>query len=540
MLNGTYALLERSLRIDARAWSTHLTRLGLLGAIYFSLSYSLLTSFMFGAPGLRFFQGIAYLDATFMTLLGIGFFATSITEEKEEDTLGLMLMAGISPLGILAGKSGGRLWQSLLLIAVQFPFVLLAVTMGGVMYTQVWSATFALLAYMVFLAGFGLLCSTLSPRGQTASAWMIVGLIIYFVAPSLAASAYADHMSAMLSMSRSQNDSIWWTLVDGVGHVCVFLELGSILTTGFRDTAFSIQVITNILAGMGCAGLSWLFFGVATRNLSSETNTRGLVARRPSSLFSTGVGAVRSSNFRPAASKFRNPFVWKDFHFVGGGDGMVLVRLAYYAGLGIVALMLEADKTVTSTEWFGMLIFLMWISVPINAARLVARSLQDEIRGQTLATLTMLPRSLNGIVYAKLGGALLGWLPALFVSIAITFFSPSMRSGIWDMSQNANGSWALLPMIVLYFALIPHFAGFLALYVRWGAVALAVGMTIGVYFVTAMGMTLIFMAFGAFPGIAVGSNSQVTLFGGIGLFFACLCAACHIGVLLRVQALAAR
>ena len=99
---------------------------------------------------------IVYLDVTFMTLLGIGFFSTAITEEKEEDTLGLMLMAGISPLGILAGKTGGRLWQALLLVIVQYPFMLLAVTMGGVSGAQVWAVTVALLAYMVLLAGFGL------------------------------------------------------------------------------------------------------------------------------------------------------------------------------------------------------------------------------------------------------------------------------------------------------------------------------------------------------------------------------------------------
>ena len=93
MLNGVFALLERSLRIDARAWPTHLTRLGLIAAIYFALCMTLVTWNRFGAPGLRFFEGIAYLDVLFMTLMGFGFFSTPITEEKEEDTLGLMLMA---------------------------------------------------------------------------------------------------------------------------------------------------------------------------------------------------------------------------------------------------------------------------------------------------------------------------------------------------------------------------------------------------------------------------------------------------------------
>lgn len=80
-----------------------------MAAIYVALGVAQWNSTSFGAPGLRFFHGISYLNLAFMTLLGLSFFSTSISEEKEEDTLGLMLMAGISPLGILIGKSGGRL-----------------------------------------------------------------------------------------------------------------------------------------------------------------------------------------------------------------------------------------------------------------------------------------------------------------------------------------------------------------------------------------------------------------------------------------------
>src|SRR5262245_16371790 len=130
MFRGISALLERSLRIDARSWQTHVARLGLMLGIYLSLSFAYATSGMFGAPGLRFFEANVFLNVIFLTLLGVGFFSTAITEEKEEDTLGLMLMAGISPLGLLIGKLGGRLVQALLLILVQYPFTLLAITMG--------------------------------------------------------------------------------------------------------------------------------------------------------------------------------------------------------------------------------------------------------------------------------------------------------------------------------------------------------------------------------------------------------------------------
>ena len=524
---GAFALLERSLRVDARALSPHLARMGLLGAIYFSLCYAITMSFMFGAPGLRFFQGIAYLDATFMTLLGIGFFSTSITEEKEEDTLGLMLMAGISPLGILAGKSGGRLWQSLLLIAVQYPFVILAVTMGGVMHSQVWSVTIALLAYMVFLAGFGLLCSTLAPRSHTASVWMILGLLIYFVLPGVAASWATSHATSLVNQGgTTPPTTLWWRLVEGVGDICVFLQMGKILTTGFHETAWSVQVITNVLAGIVCVALSWLFFGIATRSPSTEAGSRGLVTRnRQVPLFSAGRTWI-------------NPFVWKDFHFVSGGGGMLLVRTAYYGGLSLLALTIENQDDPYAMSWFGSILFLIWLSVTIDAARVLSRSMQDEVRGQTLASLMMLPRSANGIVYSKFAGAMLGWLPGPTIGLIFIAVSPTMQEGIRQMFNDQNGvnGIAVFAMLILYFALIPHYAAFCALFVRWGAVALAIGMTIGTYFVLMMGIGIIVFTTGGIGS----SGSPNLLFGCISCLLFCICAACHVGVLLRVQALGAK
>ena len=111
MFAGVMALCERSLRVDARAWGPHLARFGLMIGILAAVWMTQYSMAFLGAPGLRFYQNILYLNLFFMTLLGIGFFSTVITEEKEEDTLGLMQMAGISPLGILLGKVGGRVWQ---------------------------------------------------------------------------------------------------------------------------------------------------------------------------------------------------------------------------------------------------------------------------------------------------------------------------------------------------------------------------------------------------------------------------------------------
>ena len=436
-------------------------------------------------------------------------------------------MAGISPLGILAGKSGGRLWQSLLLIAVQYPFVILAVTMGGVMHTQVWSVTVALLAYMVFLAGFGLLCSTLAPRSQTASVWMVLGLLIYFVVPSVAATWAMSHATWIINQGGvTPPTTLFWRLIEGVGDTCVFLQMSKILTTGFHQSAWSIQVVTNVLFGVVCVVFSWIFFGISTRSPTTEASSRGLVTRsRRLPLFSAGRTWI-------------NPFIWKDFHFVSGGLGMLLVRVAYYGGLSLLALAIEDKKNAYAMSWFGSIVFLVWFSVAIDAAKVLSRSMQDEVRGQTLASLMMLPRSSNRIVYSKFAGAMLGWLLGPFLGVIFIFVSPSMREGVTEMltAQDGDNGLLIITMMVLYFALIPHFAALLALYVRWGAVALAIGMTIGTYFVLMMGINICLVVTGGMRSI----NSPNLLFAGVSVALFFICAACHIGVLLRVQALGAK
>ncbi len=490
MLNGVFALLERSLRIDARSWPTHLTRFGLIVAIYFTLCMTLITSDRFGAPGLRFFEGIAYLDVFFMTLMGIGFFSTPITEEKEEDTLGLMLMAGISPLGILLGKSGGRLIQALLLIAVQYPLMQLAVTMGGLSSVQVSAVSVGLLAYMVFLAGLGLLCSTLAPSNRNASGWVVIGLMLYFAVPYVAKQVFNEQT---------------------LGSMSVLLQLSDILSTGFNQSPLSLQVISNGIAGIIFAGLSWLFFGVTARSPSTEVTSRGMVAERRAFF-----------RFPPGRPQI-DPFIWKDFHFVSGGIGMILIRIAIYGGMSLIFYEL-AQRFPLNDEYVDSCLFWMSFLIAIDAALVLSRSLHDEIRGQTLTSLIMLPHSSNTMVYYKFFGALLGWLPGPVIMLLFSLCTAAGRAELWDFVRNDDDRWIWL----LLFALIPHFAIVAALYIRWGAVALGIGMAFGVFFF----LCLIVDIFRYAP--------QSIIFAVFDTLLICICVACHLCVLLRVPYLACR
>lgn len=524
MLNGAFALLEQSLRLDSRSRSTHWLRLILCVAIYISLCMTVSSRFPTGAPGLQFLEGIAYLDLCFLTLLGIGLFSTAITEEKEEDTLGLMMMAGINPIGILAGKTGGRLCQALLLVAVQYPFMLLAVTMGGVMPYQIWSITVALLAYVVFLAGLGLLCSTIAPRNRASGTLMIIGLAAYVILPLLVAGLAALHTSGDISWTNGLHLSASsWNRLSEMGELSVFVRMSHILATGFNDPAFGLQFYSNVVAGLAFAALSWALFGIATRSPSTEANSRGLLAQG------------RSRFGWSAGRCWTNPFLWKDFYFVAGGFGTILIRTLYYLALVFIARCSEPVFGVQRGMWAELCLIWIMFSLPVDAALLMARSMHDEVRAQTLSALMMLPRSSNGIVYSKVAGALLGFLPGIIVGACVLLGSQAGREGLHDVFKNREG-W-IVPLAVLYFALVPNYAALTALYVRWGAVPLAIGLTIATYFVLSICIGIFLMVYSGPPSPSANLGfAMLIMFLGIALL--AINVACHIGVLFRVQALA--
>ncbi len=509
MFSGVLALLERSMRVDARAWGPHLARFGLMTAIYIAVCYASATSNMFGAPGLRFFTSIGYLNLVFMTLLGIGFFSTAVTEEKEEDTLGLMLMAGISPLGILMGKSGGRLFQALLLISVQYPFTLLAVTLGGVTQDQVWSAYLGMFAYMVMLAGVGLLCSTIAHRNRSASFRLILIIVVYWLIPLLSNRVLIEIGTKVPYLSKS---------LAVIGESCIFIQMGTILMTGFHETLWSRQVVTNLAIGVLSFVLSWALFGLAVREPATEAASRGFLTR-----------SRRFQLFTPSRP-WPEPMIWKDFYFISGGIGGVLVRCVLYTLLAALSIFITyayfGGARIGNPERHahGMFLVFAMFGVSLDAALVVSRSLHEEVRSQTLATLMLLPRSTGMILYGKIIGSLLGWLPGpicLFLGMIAPPYGPK------NVSEFFKGEGAAV-WFVSHLILVPHAAAALAMFVRWGALPLAIGVAFG----------SLFLSVSIFQAVRADHNDPIVWV----VIFVVLAAsaACHVVVWLKVEAVCAR
>ena len=457
MYFGLLALLTRALRLDARQLRNHLFRLAFVGFIYVCLLLATFQSAVLAAPGLTFFNQIAWLNLLFITCAGIGFFSSAITEEKEEDTIGLLQMAGLNHLGILLGKSTSRLIQVLLLLVVQFPFMLLAVTLGGVTNHQIMAAYVDLLAYTVLLANVALVCSVIFQRGGNAAAFTTILMVLYVVAPLVASRMLIDLRAMQWTTSLLWKARIFTTL-EWIQDSCVLYKLRDVMSTGFSEPLLTVQVISNICVGVVCFGLAWLLFGPRVNQTTQGTVSRGTLLKSTSRM-----------KFLSPGRCWKNPFLWKDFQFIGGGNLMLVGKFVVY----IAILIGVASVASIPKNWFGMtkadinsVYCLIMIAILILESCIYAsRIFHDEIRMQTMSSLLMVPRSIPYIGYSKTVGCILGLIPA-FTCLAIAMLGlPSTITDRFFLSIIDARFWAM----VMTFLIFLHLIALLSLFIKWGS-----------------------------------------------------------------------
>jgi len=517
---GISALFFRSLRTESRSLRMHLLWFLLLLVIYFTMWIVQESTRQMGAPGLWFFQCVMFLNAAFITLLGVSFFSTVISEEKEEDTLGLMTMAGISPLGILLGKSTSRLFQVSLLLAIQYPFTLLAVTMGGLLPTQILSAYVSLLSYTILLANVGLLCSVACRTNRNASGLTTFWLLGYMAVPAF---AYAGLMYLSMQRGWSRSD-LWQTIVLNVldwtarSNICVDLSL--VTTTGHQFT-WTAQIVGNALGGLVSFLLAWWLFGIVAKDPAQETSSRGMVARR----------TTRGLRWFSAGRVWNQPLIWKDFFFTAGGWAGLIVRCLLYGGL--YGLCYAANRPWYyypgnyggPIRWqdvtFGFLFFghpLLAIDIALSASRIF----HDEIKGQTLSSLLMLPLSIPVLVYSKLAGCAMATTPGI-VSIVLAIFLLPGGSEVWKLLEHSGFWWWMMNLLCMI-----HLTALFSLYLRTGAFVLALGTMIGSMIVTGFFMAMTQMG---------GPNAGEGLIFLAAMVLGAVCVGCHVIILTRMPAL---
>ena len=401
MTSPLLALFARSLREDTRLKLTYFARSGLVTVILIFMLMVDSSGGMGTGQGLGFFGTVIYVDLVFILLAGCGYFASAITEEKEEMTLGLLRMTNLNPLSILLGKSTSRLCGALLLLVAQLPFTMLAVTLGGISLGQIAAAYCTLGAFLIFLANLALLASVLGQRSAGAAALTIGALLLFFaVVPLL---NWIAHLPAQFGLIT--DDAVWVVALEQVAEFAwkasPFTRINEVLATGFNDRAFGWQAASNLALGAGCFLLAWLGFDRFCEERPESGPRRGVGRRR----FLRGLRAGRA---------WQRALAWKDFYFLTGGKVWLLGKFLIY-GLPLVVMACWPERWggPPKLEVFGVITMVMtWWLMVFELAFTAASIFKTERQGQTLSTLAVLPLSLRRIAWQKLTGTLPALIPA--------------------------------------------------------------------------------------------------------------------------------
>ena len=495
---ATAAMFTRALRSDSRRLRPHLFRMMFAGLILGSLVVAHVESLSLGAPGLFFFSNILWLNLVLIVLAAVSFLSTAITEEKEEGTLGLLMMAGVSPLAMLLGKSSTRLFSTSLLLVVQFPFALMAIVLGGVTFTQIAAGYIALAAFLALSANIGLLTSVICRRSGNAGAVTLLVLIVvlgggYVLRPVVALLAVAE--VRLLDLERQvstvpqgwyRDSSAWfddvsstlpWVSVvagwlDDYDQLSMLTRLEQIGGSGFSESLISRGVVWDLVVSMVLFGIAWWVFVPATRNALSGVPPRGPVTTSSVSSRRGWLRWLLRPRWLAAGRTWRMAISWKEFHFTTGGVAWLLLKtVAYGAFLGISGwLLFDPVRGMPLKAWARMVLLGLLCFVGIEGGVYASRVFHDERKYRTLGVTLGFPIPAWRIVLEKLAGCSLGLLPALgwlLIGIQID------ELVFWDLMADYRTWIAGLVYLVLV-----HLVLLLSLYVRWGALPLALAMLV--------------------------------------------------------------
>ena len=466
-----FALFERSLRVETRSLLVCLGRVGLLTVILLILLMVQTTarSGWFGAPGLQFLKWMVYVTLIFISLAGLSYFASAITEEKEEMTLGLLRMTDLNPIAILLGKSTSRLVGAFLLLVVQLPFILLAVTLGGVGLVQIAAAYTTLMAYLFLLCNVALLCSVIY-RNTVIAGGNVLFLVVLFLFGSFLAAGILDDMATWYHVNLQRG--AWHLVSEMIGlwrRATPIVALEGILQTGFAGPVVGFQVLSNLALGILSFLLSWLMFDWCTRTEKDAGPTRRWI-------FSSKGRNSRMPRYLAGAYAI----MWKDFTFVSGGKfGLVFKFLVMGLIVGLISLLqYEGDSSITWESEGAMLMQVSLILTVVWLAIEASRVFKDEVRWKTLSALTTLPISVHEIAYRKVLGVLAGTLPLLAGYLVGLLMAPNKFG---EFIADINREPSMLGFLVVWFLqliLFLHLTALLSLFIRWGALAAATGIYI--------------------------------------------------------------
>ena len=378
------------------------------------------------------------------------------------------MLADISPLAILLGKSTNRVLSTILIFAAQFPFALLAITLGGITITQIIATYIALSGYLFLVANLSLFASVIARKSSEASG--IVFLLIFFVLGFVPA---IENVAAQLvSLGFWIQEGSFNQAVESVAlrfhQMSIIDQVGRIFEPNETYSIFSSQLGASVCIGCCGFGIAWLRFR--------------MIVWTPDQLEPYRV-VLRSDKRRwsvLASRPWKLALGWKDFYFLTGGPTLLLLKIIVLP-LWVMLCFNYADElrryAAVDGGQFARDSLLLILAVEV--LMFSSQFFHSERKLGTLPTLLMLPQSVGQISYAKLAGCLISILPTVGALLVTEYFVKRVGRGelIIFSQQMVLGVSLLL--------VTSHLTVLCSLIAKWGALPLAIGLTLVVGMIVA-------------------------------------------------------
>ncbi len=472
MISGVTTLFSWTLKMDSKSVYPHIVRAMFSLAMLLAISMAFADVFGTGSMGLRFFESVCSMNVLLITVSGISYFVTAVTEEKDAGTYALLRLAGMNSLSITLGKSTSRLISSLMLLVIQLPFTFLAITLGGVLWRQIIAAYLAMAAWMILVANLALFCSVCcATSGRAAGlAGTIIGLIILL--PKVITEGLTGMPAGFLSKSATDFIS---EIPDVISSISIFDRLTEVLSSTSGFTFLGIPVSNRVASAASISGEAILFGGqfwisllVALCLFVVSTLTLDFWSA-PSEV--SGPSENASLRRWSVSRSWRFAIAWKEFLFFTGGSSFAITKMI--AGGLVFAAFQYYQRTVWGTtgmslsgdySWYAFLTFAAVLTIEV----LVYSSgcLFYEVRQQTQSTLATVPISSVRILVEKFCGCALALLPVSFWIFVTLILSDG------SISYHCSATMVISYLIMLGF--ISHLGALLSLYTRWAALPLTV------------------------------------------------------------------
>ena len=436
-MNALAAIFTRALREHTRSRTLAFARGGFAAMVVWLMLAQ--NTFDPVTPGLSFLHGLLVMNGIFILLAATSYFSSAITEEKEEGTIALLIMANVSATGLLLAKSSTRILEGLLLLAVQFPFALMAITLGGVTWEQI-IASYLTLGAFVFLAGnLALLASLVASRTTAAVAGT----------------------AALLGLALA------------VETLNPFNRLGQITSLTFAGPIVGEHFKSSIGVGIIAFGVARLLFERFSK--PTADSGPGWLSRFSST------AQDRMNAPRPVS---RMAIEWKDYHFLYGGQRMSRWKMRGYVILSmfIVAIHLP-DFHRATVVYIGMSVTALglfgWFA---ESCYIASRMFAAEHQSKTLGALVLSPCTfyLEHLIEAKERIARAALLPAIrttgvgLVILGIVVLAEEGIGSIAAIAVVATFIGLLIPFWLIHMTLLRRIIVHFSLRMAWGSIALGI------------------------------------------------------------------